>query len=215
VGVHSGPVTAGVLRGDRSRFQLFGDTMNTASRMEQTGSMNMIQISQATANLLDAAGKSHWFKPREHLIEAKGKGVMQTYWASLSSGGSESSKNKSTKTSVLSADDHHAESLENVMNLMTDKMIRLIDWNADILLRLLRQIVGQRPAQPESCSIDPFEGLMSQMKGRIALDEVVEIIALPDFNVKSLKQHQPQEEVLLSEDVIDQLHKYVTGIAAM
>jgi len=35
IGMHSGPVTAGILKGDRARFQLFGDTINTANRMER------------------------------------------------------------------------------------------------------------------------------------------------------------------------------------
>jgi class 3 adenylate cyclase len=65
MGIHSGPVTAGVLRGERSRFQLFGDTMNTAARMEHTGLRDKIQVSQETADLLIAAGKSSWLSKRE------------------------------------------------------------------------------------------------------------------------------------------------------
>jgi class 3 adenylate cyclase len=59
IGLHSGPVTAGVLRGERARFQLFGDTMNTAARIEQTGIKNRIQVSQATADCLAAGGKRY------------------------------------------------------------------------------------------------------------------------------------------------------------
>jgi class 3 adenylate cyclase len=59
IGLHSGPVTAGVLRGERARFQLFGDTVNTAARMEQTGRKDKIQISQATADYLIAGGKRY------------------------------------------------------------------------------------------------------------------------------------------------------------
>lgn len=84
VGIHSGPVTAGVLRGDRARFQLFGDTVNTAARMESTGMRNRIQLSQATADLLINAGKAAWIAKRSEEVEAKGKGRMQTYWLQCS-----------------------------------------------------------------------------------------------------------------------------------
>jgi class 3 adenylate cyclase len=80
LGLNSGPVTAGVLQGEKSRFQLFGDTVNTASRMESTGDMNRVHLSKSTADLLIEAGKAYWVKARTDLVHAKGKGNVQTFW---------------------------------------------------------------------------------------------------------------------------------------
>uniref|UniRef100_A0A7S2UU20 Guanylate cyclase domain-containing protein n=1 Tax=Attheya septentrionalis TaxID=420275 RepID=A0A7S2UU20_9STRA len=80
IGIHSGPVTAGILRGRKSRFELYGDTINTASRMESTGAPTRIQVSKNTANELMICGVEDWLLPREGLVSAKGKGNVQTYW---------------------------------------------------------------------------------------------------------------------------------------
>merc|ERR1712241_228571 len=66
-GLHSGQVTAGVLRGQKLRFQLFGDTVNTAARMESNGKPNKIQVSQSTADLLKKAKKNRWLHAREEM----------------------------------------------------------------------------------------------------------------------------------------------------
>ena len=83
VGLHSGPVKAGVLRGVKGHFQLFGDTVNTASRMESQGLSGRIHASEATANTPRAQGKEEWLAPREDKVFAKGKGEMQTYFVSV------------------------------------------------------------------------------------------------------------------------------------
>lgn len=80
-GIHSGAITAGILRGTKSRFELFGDTINTASRMESTGQAGKIQLSEETAELLRIDNKGSWLKMREDKVAAKGKGTLRTYWA--------------------------------------------------------------------------------------------------------------------------------------
>lgn len=52
----------------------------TASRMESTGLRNRIHISEESANLISAFGKTHWVKIREDKVQAKGKGIMNTCW---------------------------------------------------------------------------------------------------------------------------------------
>ena len=80
-GIHSGAITAGILRGTKSRFELFGDTINTASRMESTSVGGKIQVSAETAELIKLDMRGKWLVKRDGMITAKGKGELQTYWA--------------------------------------------------------------------------------------------------------------------------------------
>ena len=67
-GIHSGPVTAGVIRSQNARFQLFGDTVNTAARMESNGVAGMIHISEETAEQLAAHGKGRKLLEARYLL---------------------------------------------------------------------------------------------------------------------------------------------------
>ena len=76
IGIHTGPVIAGVIGTKKFSYDLWGDTVNTASRMESHGSSGKIQVSEAfrkqTRDIFE-------FEKRKR-IEVKGKGKMQTYF---------------------------------------------------------------------------------------------------------------------------------------
>jgi Adenylate and Guanylate cyclase catalytic domain len=221
-----------VLRTDNARFQLFGDTMNVAARMEHTGAKNRIQVSQETADLLVKAGKGQWVRPRSEKVNAKGKGFMQTHWLDIQAAGSKRSSEGETNSenSTSNIDNNFvaggSKSNAEENDKLNDRKQRLVDWNVDILSKALKQVVARRQAcneQPDSfLHMETLEQgtlrLYQSKNGAVVpLDEIVECISLPNYNAKAaaVTHEKDASSIDLGPAVQKQLHDFIQGISAM
>ena len=78
LGIHTGPIVAGIVGVKKFQYDIWGDTVNTASRMESNGEGGKVNISKTTYDLLKD-DKSFAFEIRGK-IEAKGKGEIEMYF---------------------------------------------------------------------------------------------------------------------------------------
>lgn len=231
IGIHSGPVTGGVLRGERTRFQLFGDTMNITSLMERTGEANRIHISADTADLLRRNGKSHWLQEREDPVIVAGKGEVTTFWVAKKSGPASVCSSRSREDESETATGNRGltkkpssvadrEVVDDATHLIVlDKRhLRLVEWNVEVTLKLLSELIARRDAlDQENPSRRPatndrdlthLEENGHRTEGTV-LDEVKEIIRLPNYNSLADRIQRNADSVKISDTVVEQVRDYI------
>lgn len=234
VGIHSGPVTGGFLRGKGARFQLFGDTMSTASLIQTTGMSNRIQLSQATAKLLIDNGRKRWVQKRDAKIYTEEKGDLETFW--LTRGIKDLGGFDEGQSSVAYSDFMSMVSDDDDMDLIADSRARWIEWNVEVLAGVLKQILAQRASwnyvdesmksvkntMTRGKSVRSFSGSTDSMSTTISsaaampLEEVAEIIELPAFDKKAMKrQRDNSDKKDLDPMLMAELREYVTMVAGM
>ena len=243
-GLHSGPVTAGVLRGEKSRFQLFGDTVNTAARMESTGMKNRIQLSSSTAQLLIEAGKENWIQSRDELVQAKGKGQIQTYWALTSRGRRTSSREifqvedrPKVVRSTLSTEDSYSNDIDEEddksgysgdtsywRNEDFGASKSILDFSQAAIQndRLIDWLVDIMTKQLKQIIVgravernERFEPSQALVQPtNVPRDEVTESIELPKFDPRAAKLRASKIASDVPEKVVRELRQFVSKIAA-
>ncbi len=225
IGLSSGPVIGGVLLGGDSKFHIFGTTVNIASRMEAMGEPDRIHLSEKTADLLLEAGKKKWVQARKEKVHIKGVGEIQTYFITqrkaleaplVNNQKSDKSGETASYCSDLSAgsgvlwDEEDEDALLSVAKLQGQ---RLVDWQVESLSGLLKKMVAYRNQGRKK---KPTKFSLYFEKAETVLDEVQEIIELPEFDSKSsIISSETLAAVELSDAVKKQLRAFVDDVAGL
>ena len=222
-GLHSGPVTAGVLRGDKSRFQLFGETVNTAAKIESSSMRSRVHLSIDVFKLLEEHGKSSWAVKRDDQAVAKsGKLDIETYWLIVGENGylgPEAKSSTPVKVDVIAGGNRKFgdTTLADLEASIDPKMLRLVAWNVEIMKKLLQQIIAKRNAAlNQKSSAEEIAAKEKALSRRTnCLEEVVEIIHLPKFDTQAYHRQENPSKIVIPSNVVEQLRLYVTTVAAM
>ena len=154
------------------------------------------------------AGKARWLTKRDELVEAKGKGMMQTYWVDPKSASSYSTTDDSGYSETNNDEDQH-ERFVSVDDLSV-KLNRYVSWNLDTFEGILRGVIAQRN-RSKGQKAGRFDAKSIEFD-QAPLDEVTEMVMLPEFDANRVPNVAAVE---LSSDEVYQLREYISVIARL
>ena len=91
----------------------------------------------------------------------------------------------------------------------------LIEWNVDVLARIIREIVAARDSTAPAGNARDFSHLAHASQTGTIIDEVEEVVNLPQFDAETVRRMKERQSVTLPPDVMPQLRDFVTEIAHM
>ena len=109
IGMHCGPVVAGVIGKQKFTYDMWGDTVNVAARMESHGLPGEIHISEPMADRL----KDKYLLAQRGWVEVKGKGLLQTFWVK-----------RKEKNPLIAQDETIEMSVEELNEVSADVLIQ-------------------------------------------------------------------------------------------
>jgi hypothetical protein len=178
----------------------------------------MIHLSSMCADKLKEAGFAEWLILREDAPDLKGKGVMTTYWLRTREEGSHG-------TSSVAGDDQtpdacHVGGLSllreqtRTKRELSAKVERLVQWNVQLLASILKLVVARRLSERTKDNVqEAVQRKLAEHNGSM-LAEVEEILALPQFDAKAIRNQVNPASVELPDNVLSQLTSFVHKIAA-
>jgi 3'5'-cyclic nucleotide phosphodiesterase len=184
----------------------------------------MIQVSETTAKYLREAGKQHWLSPRLDPINAKGKGLLRTFWVNPHAIKHQQipSDIKSVESSPATAVTEASSSFGSVQSSTTSPPVNAstvrkdvrVEWINEILLERIKAVVAVRktPYKSKQSTTNSSKMVYFPETGRNPMDEITESIALPQLDELATSR---TNDVVIDYKVIKELRLLSATIAAL